>query len=194
MSTFVAECDSATWIKSGMDRMSEDERRRVAEEIFAPELAGAPLLSNKSNWRQLPVIRNSRWFHGNRVLIGDALHSAHPSIGSGTRIAMEDSIALAESITASEGGIDNMLLSFQDRRQKEKQKLLDATRRSFTWYETFAEKMERLEPVDFVFDYMMRTGRITEERLRAEFPNFMERYGRLRTSAADAARAGSSAA
>ena len=103
MSTFVAECDSATWIKSGMDRMSEDERRRVAEEIFAPELAGAPLLSNKSNWRQLPVIRNSCWFHGNRVLIGDALHSAHPSIGSGTRIAMEDSIALAESITASEG-------------------------------------------------------------------------------------------
>ena len=88
-----------------------------------------------------------------------------------------------------------MLSSFQDRRQKEKQKLLDATRRSFTWYETFAEKMERLEPVDFVFDY---TDGGPAELLRrdsaAEFPNFVEHNPRLRTSAADAARAGSSAA
>jgi 2-polyprenyl-6-methoxyphenol hydroxylase-like FAD-dependent oxidoreductase len=194
MSTFVAECDNATWTRSSMDQMSEDERRLVAEEVFAPELGGATLLSNKSVWRQLPVVRNSRWFSGNRVLLGDALHSAHPSIGSGTRIAMEDSIALAESITAGQSSVEAMLSSFQARRQGEKQKLLDATRRSFSWYETFAEKMERLEPVDFVFDYMMRTGRITEDRLRAEFPNFMERYGPLRSAVRDDAQIEPSAA
>ena len=97
MGTFVPECDANTWFSVGMDRMTDDERRHLAEQVFAQELGGQPLISNKSLWTSLPVTRNRQWFVGNCVLIGDALHSAHPTIGSGTRIAMEDSIALVEA-------------------------------------------------------------------------------------------------
>jgi 2-polyprenyl-6-methoxyphenol hydroxylase-like FAD-dependent oxidoreductase len=90
MSTFVAECDAATWDRSGLGEMDVDEARLFAEGVFARELDGHPLISNNSLWRQLPVVRNREWYVGNCVLLGDALHSAHPTIGSGTRIAMED--------------------------------------------------------------------------------------------------------
>src|SRR5690606_26000586 len=90
MSTFVTECDAETWDRS-LAHLSDDERTAVAEEVFAKELKGQKLISNKSVWHSLPVIRVQNWNVGNTVLIGDALHNAHPSIGSGTRIAMEDS-------------------------------------------------------------------------------------------------------
>ncbi len=179
-STFVPECDAQTWVKSGFDRMTDEERNAAAAEIFAEELDGHPLISNNSIWRQLPVIRNRRWYTGHTVLIGDALHSAHPSIGSGTRIAMEDSIALADALQANSGAasvnIAQALAEFKMKRSVSKQKLVDAMDRSVAWYGDVARKMEELEPVAFVFDFLTRTGRITEERLRADFPVFMSRY------------------
>src|SRR5690606_16508609 len=93
MSTFVAECDHRTWQELGMEAMSNEQRVALFETVFAPELDGFGLVSNNSNWRQFPVIRNRNWYVGNQVLIGDALSSAHFSIGSGTRIAMEDAVA-----------------------------------------------------------------------------------------------------
>ncbi|MGH7186885.1 MAG: FAD-dependent monooxygenase, partial [Pseudomonadota bacterium] len=98
-STFVAECDNATWLEFGMDGMSADQRQALFEEVFAAELDGHRLISNNSAWRQFPVIRNRNWSTGKHVLIGDAQTSAHFSIGSGTRIAMEDAIALADALT-----------------------------------------------------------------------------------------------
>jgi len=183
MSTFVAECDAQTWERAGMAGMDNAARQALAEEVFAPELGGEKLLNNHSNWRNLPVVRNRNWFVGNRVLLGDALHSAHPTIGSGTRIAMEDAIVLADAVATHAGDIPAGLAAFQAARQPSKQKLLDATERSYTWYEGFGEKIEALEPVDFVFDFMMRTGRITDARLAAEFPEFVRRYGGLRRAA-----------
>jgi len=179
-STFVPECDPRAWAGSGFAEMSEQERTAATEEIFAEELDGHPLVSNNSIWRQLPVIRNRHWYTGNTVLIGDALHSAHPSIGSGTRIGMEDSIALAQAIRSHTGksrvNIPAALAEFQSRRSESKRKLLDAMDRSVAWYAEVGQKMRELEPVPFVFDFLTRTGRIDAKRLHTSFPRFMARH------------------
>jgi 2-polyprenyl-6-methoxyphenol hydroxylase-like FAD-dependent oxidoreductase len=177
MSTFVPECDAATWVRSGLDRMSDEERRRYTEKVFDRELQGHSLISNNSAWRPLPVIRNRDWYAGNCVLIGDALHSAHPTIGSGTRIAMEDSIALIEAVCHNPHNIPVALAEFRRSREPQKSKLLLASEKSFNWYESFASKVETLTPIEFLFDFFMRTGRISHERLLAQYPHFMARYG-----------------
>jgi 2-polyprenyl-6-methoxyphenol hydroxylase-like FAD-dependent oxidoreductase len=156
--------------------MSEEEGRIYAEEVFADELQGRPLIGNNSAWRQLPVVRNREWFTGNRVLIGDALHSAHPTIGSGTRIAMEDSIALANALADHNGDIEAALPAFRHEREPQKDKLIGASEKSFNWYEAFPRKIDSLQPIEFVFDFLMRTGRVSRERLMAEYPEFMSRY------------------
>jgi 2-polyprenyl-6-methoxyphenol hydroxylase-like FAD-dependent oxidoreductase len=177
MSTFVAECDEATFFSAGLDRMSEDEQRLFTEKVFADELKGQRLISNKSAYRQLQVVRNREWHVGNRVLIGDALQSAHPSIGSGTRIAMEDSIALAKALVEYPCDIRAAQMAFRLSREPVKNKLLRAAEKSTEWYETFARKMDALGAVDFVFDFLIRTGRVGPERLAVEHPLFMSRYG-----------------
>jgi len=179
-STFVAECDAQAWVNSGFNNMSDTERNTAVAKIFAEELDGHALVSNNSVWRQLPIIRNEHWCAGNAVLIGDALQTAHPSIGSGTRIGMEDAIALAESVRAHAGtaGLDvaAALADFESRRKLTKQKLLYAMDRSIAWYAEVGHKMAELEPLPFVFDFLTRTGRIGENRLRSEFPRFMSQY------------------
>jgi 2-polyprenyl-6-methoxyphenol hydroxylase-like FAD-dependent oxidoreductase len=156
--------------------MTDHERLTLTERIFQEELEGAALISNNSTWRALPVIRNKRWFVENVVLIGDALQSAHPSIGSGTRIAMEDAIALATAIAGYAPNVADALEAFEAARRPGRQKLLDATDKSIDWYETIGDRLDSLQPLPLVFDFLMRTGRITDARLRAEFPRFMERY------------------
>ena len=179
-STFVPECDAETWVRSGFQHMTDEERNAAVAEIFAEELDGHSLVSNNSIWRQLPVIRNTHWFNGNTVLIGDALHSAHPSIGSGTRIGMEDAIALADALVANaEGGeirLDTALPEFETRRRQGKGKLLEAMDRSIAWYAGVAERMSQMDTLPFVFDFLTRTGRIDEARLRSGFPRFMSQY------------------
>ena len=175
MSTFVVECDAETWISSGFSEMDDDERHLISQELFAEELNGLELITNKSLWHSLPVTRNRNWYVGNRVLIGDALHSAHPSIGSGTRIAMEDSIALIDALEANEA-IPEALAAFQRDRGPSKQKLIVAAEKSFNWYEDIVPRLADMDVVTLVFDYMMRTGRIDESRLMAEYPVFMKKY------------------
>jgi 2-polyprenyl-6-methoxyphenol hydroxylase-like FAD-dependent oxidoreductase len=175
MSTFVAECDVGTWERS-LAHLSDEERTRVAEEVFAEELGGQALISNKSLWHSLPVTRVTNWAAGNKVLIGDALHSAHPSIGSGTRIAMEDSIALVQALAGHKGDIAAGLASFRRSREPIKQKLVEAAEKSFCWYEEIVPRLDAMEPAALVFDYLTRTGRVGEERLVEEFPAFMRRY------------------
>ena len=182
MSTFVAECDDATWQRFDLGRLSDDERTALIEDIFAPELAGEKLTTNKSIWRQFPVIRNARWSHGRHVLIGDALASAHFSIGSGTRIAMTDSIALARALLDCEGDVARGLAAFERDHAPQKGKLTAASEQSYNWYERMADRMDRLTPEDFVYDYMTRTGRVDDERLRTEFPELMRRLGKAPAS------------
>lgn len=175
MSTFVAECDDGTWQRLGLGKMSDDQRQHLFEQVFAPELDGRPLISNKSAWQQFPVIRNAHWTSGRHVLIGDALASAHFSIGSGTRIAMTDAIALARALLECQGDAEQGLAAFEQAHRGSKSKLIDASERSYMWYESIADWMERYTPEEFVYEFMTRTGRIDDARLRAEFPELVER-------------------
>jgi 2-polyprenyl-6-methoxyphenol hydroxylase-like FAD-dependent oxidoreductase len=174
MSTFIVECDPATWARAGFDTLSEDEAKAVCQEVFADALGGHPLISNRSVWRNFPWVSNARWSVGNRVLLGDALHTAHFSIGSGTRLAMEDAIALAKALDET-GDMPAGLTAYEAARRPIVEKLVAASRTSAAWYERFPEHM-RLSPLDFAFSYVTRSGRIDKERLRAMAPRFMAAY------------------
>ncbi|WP_156677690.1 FAD-dependent monooxygenase [Sphingomonas profundi] len=182
MSTFVGECDDETWTAAGLDAMSDADRRAVLEDVFAPELAGAPLIENRSIWRQFPAITNARWHHANIVLIGDALRSAHFSIGSGTRLAMEDAQALFEAMAANDAVAD-ALPAFVARRQPARDRFGEAAERSFEWYERIATGMAQ-QPIDFAYDFMTRTGRVDDARLESYAPSFARLYRDSRASMA----------
>jgi 2-polyprenyl-6-methoxyphenol hydroxylase-like FAD-dependent oxidoreductase len=174
MSTFLIECDPATWQRYGFADKTIEESQAVCEKVFASTLDGHRLVSNKSVWRNFPWIWNERWSFKNMVLIGDALHSAHFSIGSGTRLAIEDAIALVKALEA-EGDISTALVRFQTERQPIVKKLVTAARTSADWYENFPEHM-KLDLLDFAYSYITRSGRIDDARLRTMSPAFMARY------------------
>ena len=172
MSTFIVECDAATWRRAGLDRMPDQESRAFCERLFAPDLGGHPLVSNKSVWRQFPLLANRRWSVGNAVLIGDALCTVHFSIGSGTRLALEDAIALDRGFAEAGEDAARALAVFERERRPVVEKLLAAANASSTWYERFAEKMA-FEPWRLAYDYMTRSGRMTDARLSELAPKFM---------------------
>ena len=174
MSTFLIECDPATWQRYGFADKTIEESQAVCENVFASTLDGHRLVSNKSVWRNFPWIWNERWSFKNMVLIGDALHSAHFSIGSGTRLAIEDAIALVKALEA-EGDISRALVRYQTERQPIVKKLVTAARTSAGWYEKFPDHM-KLDLLDFAHSYITRSGRIDDARLRAMSPLFMARY------------------
>ena len=173
-STFIVEVDEATFVRAGFDRLDEPAARVVCEQVFAEELDGRPLTSNRSAWRRFPYIRNERWSHGRHVLIGDALHTAHFSIGSGTRLAMEDAFALADALVRQKD-VPTALAAFEAARRPILEKLVMAADASSAWYENFAEHM-KLAPLNFVMSYIMRSGRIGRDRLRTLSPRFLAAY------------------
>jgi benzoate-CoA ligase family protein len=172
MSTFVVECDAKTWRRAGLDRMDEMKSRAYCERLFAPDLEGKPLLSNKSVWRSFPLVDNRRWSAERAVLIGDALRTVHFSIGSGTRLALDDAISLARAFDDADDDVPGALDRFERSRRPIVEKLVSAANQSSYWYERMADKM-RLEPWQIAHDYMTRSGRMTDERLREEAPQFM---------------------
>ena len=174
MSTFLVECDLATWQRCGFADKTIDQSRAICERVFAATLEGHPLVSNKSVWRNFPWIWNERWSFKNMVLIGDALHSAHFSIGSGTRLAIEDAIALTKALEA-EHDLATALGRYQSERQPVVKKLVTAARTSADWYARFPEHM-KLGLMDFAYSYVTRSGRIDDARLRTMSPAFMARY------------------
>jgi 2-polyprenyl-6-methoxyphenol hydroxylase-like FAD-dependent oxidoreductase len=174
MSTFLVECDLPTWRAYGFADKTVEESKAICEEVFAETLDGHRLVSNRSVWRNFPWIWNERWSFRNIVLIGDALHSAHFSIGSGTRLAIEDAIALTKALEA-EGGMAAGLERYQNERQPVVGKLVTAARTSADWYAKFPEHM-KLDLMDFAHSYITRSGRIDDARLRAMSPAFMARF------------------
>lgn len=177
-STFLVEVDAATFLSAGFDRMDEGEARAVCEGVFAEALDGHRLISNNSIWRQFPKVANARWSHGKYVLIGDALRTAHFSIGSGTRLAMEDAIALDKAL-AEHPDIPSALQAYEAARRPIVDKLVSGANASSDWYEHFAEHM-KLAPIDFAMSYVTRSGRIDIERLRRISPKFVARYEKER--------------
>lgn len=183
MSTFIVECDAASWTRTGLDAMDDDRRQAYCENLFAKDLGGHRLIANNSTWRNFPDVTNKNWIAGNTVLIGDALRSAHFSIGSGTRLAMEDAIDLYRAFEEHGDNVDTALAAFEAKRRPVVDKLLAAARKSYVWYEAFADQMDQ-DPYALAYDYMTRSGRMDDARLRANSPDFMARYAARTTAKA----------
>ena len=174
-STFIVEATDETWRRAGMDRASEEDTVRFLSRLFAEELDGHPLICNRSLWRRFPTVVNARWSAGNVVLIGDAAHTAHFSVGSGTRLAMLDGIALADALRG--GRLADALAAYEAERRRPVESLQRAAQASLQWFED-TERYFRLEPEQFAFSLLTRSLRISHENLRERDPGFVEEVDR----------------
>lgn len=170
-STFIVECDARTFAAAGLTEKSEGESRLYCEEVFRDDLGDHRLLTNKSSWNTFRAVTNRKWSHDNVVLIGDALRTVHFSIGSGTRMALEDAIALAGAF-AVHPDVPSALREFERSRRPGVDKFLQVAARSFLWYEHMRDKLP-LDALPFAYDYMMRSGTVTHDRLRERHPKFV---------------------
>ncbi len=179
MSTFLVEVEDATWRRAGFETMSPEDTIRHCEQVFAKDLGGHPILSNNSYWRQFPAIWNDRWSFGKVVLMGDALRTAHFSIGSGTRLAMEDAVALAKAFREHGSDVPAALAAFQALRLPPMKKIWDAANVSLRWYEHMDEHLRTMTPVEFAYSYMTRTGRVSHAEVQRRDPVLAEAYAEL---------------
>ena len=189
-STFIVETPEEVWLKAGLDRMSQEDGIRFCERLFAAQLDGHPLLSNAGHlrgsaiWIRFPRIVCAKWVHridvdGKAVplvLMGDAAHTAHYSIGSGTKLALEDAIELARCFaTHGAEGMDKVLGVYQDLRSIEVLKIQSAARNSMEWFEN-VDRYTHLEAEQFAYSMLTRSQRIPHENLRARDAGYVERY------------------
>jgi anthraniloyl-CoA monooxygenase len=182
-STFIVECREETWRAAGLDRAGEDAARVFLETLFAEELGGHALITNRSIWRQFPTIRTRPWSSSNVVLIGDAAHTAHFSVGSGTRMAMEDAMALRSALTDrlrhddGAGAVAGALDAYEQTRRPQVESLQRAAQASLEWFEE-TERYVCQPPLQFAFTLLTRSLRITHEDLRARDPEFLAKVDR----------------
>ncbi|MCC6407781.1 MAG: bifunctional salicylyl-CoA 5-hydroxylase/oxidoreductase [Planctomycetes bacterium] len=172
-STFILECHEDTWKKAGLDRASEEDTLRYGERLFADHLDGHRLQANRSVWRSFPTISCAKWSHENVVLMGDAVHTAHFSIGSGTKLAMEDAIALVD-VFQERGTHDvrGALEEYQRRRAGEVIRIQKAAQTSREWFEHSRRYLGQ-HPVQFQFNLMTRSKRITWDNLAKRDPKLV---------------------
>ena len=182
-STFLVECDPASFRNAGLDRMSESESLAYCERVFADDLDGAPLLSNRSTWFRYTIVKNARWHHDRVVLLGDALCTGHPSVGSGTRLAMQDSIALYDAWRMCGDDVPAMLAEFVRIRQPGSDSQQQAAIRSTAWYENLGPKLH-LDPISFAYDYVTRSGRVDHDDVRKRDPELAGAWEALHPGAA----------
>ena len=175
-STWIFETDEATWRNFGFDRKSEQEMIETLQGVFAEELDGHPLIPNRSLWRNFPTIVNKTWVKGNAVLVGDAKATAHFSIGSGTKLAMEDAIALFEAIR-KEPSVEKALSAYDTQRREEVEKTQHAANVSLAWFEHM-RRYWTMEPQQFAFGVMSRSKQITWENLELRDPRFVREVNR----------------
>ena len=173
-STFIVECDPQTWTNAGFTEMSDEETRAYLAEVFAPDLNGQPLLSNKSKWINFLLVKNAHWSFENVVLLGDALHTAHFSIGSGTKLAMEDAIALKKSFGETTD-VQSALRRFEEVRKPVIDEYQAAAFESMLWFENARQHMH-LAPIDLAYGLMTRSGKVDRESLRRRDPEFVANY------------------
>ncbi|MBF6989551.1 bifunctional salicylyl-CoA 5-hydroxylase/oxidoreductase [Cupriavidus sp. IK-TO18] len=193
-STFIVETPEETWKAAGIDQMSQEEGIAYCERLFAPYLDGHPLISNASHlrgsaiWIQFPRVICERWVHWNTltddagvdkkvpvVLMGDAAHTAHFSIGSGTKLALEDAIELARTIKRVDGSLEAALAQYEAVRSVEVLKIQNAARNSTEWFEN-VKRYEDLEPEQFAYSLLTRSQRISHENLRLRDKAWLDGY------------------
>lgn len=175
-STFIVECDPQTWATAGFADMSDSDTRKYLAEVFTNDLNGHPLLSNNSKWINFLLVKNTRWSHENIVLLGDALHTAHFSIGSGTKLAMEDAIALKACFEGS-SDVTSALQRFEEMRRPVIEDYQAAAQESMLWFES-ARAYMNLSPIELAYILMTRSGKIDLETLRRRDPAFAAAYER----------------
>jgi len=174
-STFIVECDERSWRSAGFDRLDLEQTIAACERLFGRWLAGHRLMSNARHlsapWSAFVRVRNEAWFHDNIVLIGDAAHTAHFSIGSGTKLAMEDAIALAREV-ASGRPLPGALTAYQDERMTEALRLQNAARNSMEWFE-HVRRYISMDPEQFTYSLLTRSQRVSHENLRVRDPKYL---------------------
>ncbi len=178
-STFIVECDEDSWRAAGFDGMDVSQTIATCQTMFKCWLGDAELLSNAEHQRQAPWlnflrVRNARWFHKNIVLIGDAAHTAHFSVGSGTKLAMEDAIVLSKFL-AKGTDQDTALQKYQDQRKTEALRLQNAARNSMEWFEN-VKRYVKLKPEQFAYSLLTRSQRVSHENLRLRDAGYIARY------------------
>ena len=171
-STFIVECAEDVWRRAGLDEADEATSIAYCEKLFADFLGGAKLLSNRSLWVNFRRVKCKKWRHKNVVLLGDAVHTAHFSIGSGTKLAMEDAIALAHAFAKSQD-LDVALNEYEMERRPREQVLQNAAQVSRVYFENM-KRYTHLEPLQFTFQLLTRSGRITYDNLRTRDPYFVD--------------------
>ena len=174
LSTFIVECDAETWERAGFASMTDEETRAYLGEVFRRDLAGQPLLSNNSKWINFVLVRNERWSRANVVLLGDALHTAHFSIGSGTKLALEDAVALRECFAAG-SDVPAALAEFERTRKPVIEEYQRAAYESLVWFERAREHMS-LDPLPLAFSLMTRSKKVDYENLKKRDPAFVAAY------------------
>lgn len=182
-STFIVECDDRSWRNAGLDQMDEAASIAYCEGLFAPELGGATLMGNRSRWISFPTLSCERWHHDNIVIIGDAAHTAHFSIGSGTKLAMEDAIELVAALTEDPTRSARASLAvYEQRRRLDVAKIQRAAEVSQRWFEDIS-RYKHFEPQQFVASMMTRSKRVTHENLRIRDAAYVDRLDRWFASA-----------
>jgi anthraniloyl-CoA monooxygenase len=173
-STFIVECDPQTWERAGLSTKSDEDTRTYIAGVFTEDLGGHPLLTNNSKWINFILVKNRNWFFENLILLGDALHTAHFSIGSGTKLAMEDAIALSDCFEQS-NDVNEALTSFTSIRGPVIEDYQSAAYESMAWFENAAKYMN-LSPIELAYSLMTRSGRVSYEDLKKRAPKFIEEY------------------
>ena len=178
-STFIVEATTETWFAAGLDKASEEESKLYCEKLFADELEGHPLLTNRSIWRQFPRVSAKNWFipkteeHPLVVLLGDAVHTAHFSIGSGTKLAIEDASSLALSISAHGDDLEQAVRTYEAERKPQVTSLQRAALVSQHWFEETERYFAALDVDDFNFSLLTRSLRVTHSDLKQRDPEYI---------------------
>ena len=176
--TWIVECREETWRNAGLDKLTEEESAAFCHRLFADHLEGEELLINRSLWRTFPTIRCGSWRHKNVVLLGDSAHTAHFSIGSGTKLAMEDSIALADAVCANLDSVPRAPADHEDVRRIDVLKTQRAAQTSLEWFENSSRYLGQ-SPERFVFNLMTRSKRITHDNLELRDPALVASVDRM---------------
>ncbi|MGZ3351240.1 MAG: bifunctional salicylyl-CoA 5-hydroxylase/oxidoreductase, partial [Xanthobacteraceae bacterium] len=178
-STWIIETDPRTFTRAGLDKLDEAASARFVETLFAEELQGHRLITNRSIWRNFPTVRCERWVADNMVLLGDAKATAHFSIGSGTKLAMEDGIALYEAFRATDNSdVAAALARFESRRRDEVEKTQHSADVSLVWFE-HVNRFWNMDPTRFAFGLMTRSKAITYDNLALRAPAFVDEVDRV---------------
>ncbi len=175
-STFIVECDEASWLKAGLDKADEAQSLAYCQQLLADNLHGAGLLSNNSKWINFPTLKTRHWHFQNMVLLGDSAHTAHFSIGSGTKLAMEDAIALASALEQRHD-LETALNEYELERKPVVEVFQKAAQESQTYFETIKRYLG-LDPMQFTFQLLTRSGRITYDDLRLRDSRFVDAVDR----------------